>query len=214
MMLLALGLGSQFGTMEGVITNLFDMKIFARVRKELLTGQLETRENYFIINILQFVKLETKYLCNQVYCSICAKYLASIFLVCHQKFLFFNRNRMWHIPDHWIDFLHWCWRILAHAVRYVCWINGSHIHCLLWICGHLLRIRAQKIHWWHWKNDRCSSWLVLASNVEVHYSLYHHLHRHILSGLQNNESTWVHSLQEGTGRMKLISWNLTRSDHA
>ena len=39
MMLLALGLGSQFGTMEGVITNLFDMKIFARVRKELLTGE-------------------------------------------------------------------------------------------------------------------------------------------------------------------------------
>uniref|UniRef100_A0A2P2I201 Sodium-dependent neutral amino acid transporter B(0)AT3-like n=2 Tax=Hirondellea gigas TaxID=1518452 RepID=A0A2P2I201_9CRUS len=38
MMLLALGLGSQFGTMEGVITNLFDMKIFQRVRKEVLTG--------------------------------------------------------------------------------------------------------------------------------------------------------------------------------
>ncbi|KAB7505937.1 Sodium-dependent neutral amino acid transporter B(0)AT3, partial [Armadillidium nasatum] len=38
LMLLALGLGSQFGTMEGVITNLFDMKIFARVRKEVLTG--------------------------------------------------------------------------------------------------------------------------------------------------------------------------------
>ncbi|XP_076062086.1 sodium- and chloride-dependent transporter XTRP3 isoform X3 [Oratosquilla oratoria] len=38
MMLLALGLGSQFGTMEGVITNLFDMKIFARIRKEVLTG--------------------------------------------------------------------------------------------------------------------------------------------------------------------------------
>ncbi|KAG0718883.1 Sodium-dependent neutral amino acid transporter B(0)AT3 [Chionoecetes opilio] len=38
MMLLALGLGSQFGTMEGVITNLFDMKVFARVRKEILTG--------------------------------------------------------------------------------------------------------------------------------------------------------------------------------
>ena len=36
MMLLALGLGSQFGTMEGVITNMFDMNI--RVRKEILTG--------------------------------------------------------------------------------------------------------------------------------------------------------------------------------
>lgn len=39
MMLLALGLGSQFGTMEGVITNMFDMKVFARVRKEILTGE-------------------------------------------------------------------------------------------------------------------------------------------------------------------------------
>lgn len=39
MMLLALGLGSQFGTMEGVITNMFDMKVFARVRKEILTGK-------------------------------------------------------------------------------------------------------------------------------------------------------------------------------
>ncbi|XP_047500114.1 sodium- and chloride-dependent transporter XTRP3A-like isoform X2 [Penaeus chinensis] len=38
MMLLALGLGSQFGTMEGVITNLFDMKVFARIRKEIVTG--------------------------------------------------------------------------------------------------------------------------------------------------------------------------------
>ena len=37
MMLLALGLGSQFGTMEGVITNMFDMNI--RVRKEILTGR-------------------------------------------------------------------------------------------------------------------------------------------------------------------------------
>lgn len=39
MMLLALGLGSQFGTMEGVITNLFDMKVFARIRKEIVTGK-------------------------------------------------------------------------------------------------------------------------------------------------------------------------------
>lgn len=38
LMLLALGLGSQFGTMEGVITNLFDLPMFKRVRKELLTG--------------------------------------------------------------------------------------------------------------------------------------------------------------------------------
>lgn len=40
MMLLALGLGSQFGTMEGVITNLFDMKVFARIRKEIVTGKI------------------------------------------------------------------------------------------------------------------------------------------------------------------------------
>ena len=43
MMLLALGLGSQFGTMEGVITNLFDMKVFSRVRKEILTGECNSK---------------------------------------------------------------------------------------------------------------------------------------------------------------------------
>lgn len=36
LMLLALGLGSQFGTMEGVITNLFDMNV--KIRKEFLTA--------------------------------------------------------------------------------------------------------------------------------------------------------------------------------
>ena len=38
LMLISLGLGSQFGTMEGVITTVFDMKIFRRVSKSILSG--------------------------------------------------------------------------------------------------------------------------------------------------------------------------------
>ncbi|KAF0303870.1 Sodium-dependent neutral amino acid transporter B(0)AT3 [Amphibalanus amphitrite] len=38
LMLISLGLGSQFGTMEGVITTVFDMKIFRRFSKSILSG--------------------------------------------------------------------------------------------------------------------------------------------------------------------------------
>jgi hypothetical protein len=38
-MLLTLGIDSQFGTLEGVITSIVDLKIFPRVRKEILTGR-------------------------------------------------------------------------------------------------------------------------------------------------------------------------------
>jgi solute carrier family 6 amino acid/orphan transporter-like 15/16/17/18/20 len=40
LMLLALGLGSQIGTMEGVVNTVFDCSYFKGVRKELLTGNL------------------------------------------------------------------------------------------------------------------------------------------------------------------------------
>lgn len=40
LMLLTLGIDSQFGTLEGVITSIVDLKIFPRVRKEILTASL------------------------------------------------------------------------------------------------------------------------------------------------------------------------------
>jgi solute carrier family 6 (neurotransmitter transporter, amino acid/orphan) member 15/16/17/18/20 len=37
-MLLALGLGSQIGMLEGMLCTIFDIDIFKRVRKPILTG--------------------------------------------------------------------------------------------------------------------------------------------------------------------------------
>lgn len=39
LMLLALGLGSQIGTMEGVVNTVFESPMFSHIRKEILTGQ-------------------------------------------------------------------------------------------------------------------------------------------------------------------------------
>ena len=39
LMLLTLGIDSQFGTLEEVVTSITDMKVFPRVRKEILAGK-------------------------------------------------------------------------------------------------------------------------------------------------------------------------------
>lgn len=40
LMLFTLGIDSQFGTLEGVVTSIVDMKLFPNLRKEILTGGL------------------------------------------------------------------------------------------------------------------------------------------------------------------------------
>lgn len=40
LMLFTLGIDSQFGTLEGVVTSIVDMKLFPNLRKEYLTGGL------------------------------------------------------------------------------------------------------------------------------------------------------------------------------
>lgn len=40
LMLFTLGIDSQFGTLEGVVTSIVDMKLFPNLRKEILTGSI------------------------------------------------------------------------------------------------------------------------------------------------------------------------------
>lgn len=57
-MLFTLGIDSQFGTLEGVVTSIVDMKLFPNLRKEILTGEFSI---LYIIFFFQFVELYFNY---------------------------------------------------------------------------------------------------------------------------------------------------------
>uniref|UniRef100_T1J4W5 Transporter n=1 Tax=Strigamia maritima TaxID=126957 RepID=T1J4W5_STRMM len=63
MMLLTLGLGSMFGTLEGVVGNIFDMNLISRVRKEVVSG---------IICIISF-------LIGLIFCTGAGEYWVTVF---------------------------------------------------------------------------------------------------------------------------------------
>lgn len=58
LMLFTLGIDSQFGTLEGVVTSIVDMKLFPNLRKEILTGEFSI---LYIIFFFQFVELYFNY---------------------------------------------------------------------------------------------------------------------------------------------------------
>jgi len=60
LMLFTLGIDSQFGTLEGVVTSIVDMKLFPNLRKEILTGTIcnseknSERSNRYSLNFLEW----------------------------------------------------------------------------------------------------------------------------------------------------------------
>ena len=52
LMLFTLGIDSQFGTMQGVVQCIVDLKLFPNVRKEILTGKILIIQ-YIIIYLLK-----------------------------------------------------------------------------------------------------------------------------------------------------------------
>lgn len=65
-MLFTLGIDSQFGTLEGVVTSIVDMKLFPNLRKEILTGtSCDSKKK--IVKKLRIIPI----LCVGVICLIC-----------------------------------------------------------------------------------------------------------------------------------------------
>lgn len=56
LMLLSLGLGSMFGTLEGVITSINDLNLFTWLKKPILTGTVQFLKNRIISNLQNYLR--------------------------------------------------------------------------------------------------------------------------------------------------------------
>lgn len=64
-MLFTLGIDSQFGTLEGVVTSIVDMKLFPNLRKEILTGIFyNSKKNIPVKEIMDKNKFDFVRRCN------------------------------------------------------------------------------------------------------------------------------------------------------
>jgi len=91
-MLFTLGIDSQFGTLEGVITTVADMKIFPKLRQEFEIG---------IDNIDAFIFSLFK-LAGQVFVT--------------ERFFLHCSNNLWLLSHNIDDFRSWCWQLHIRVV--------------------------------------------------------------------------------------------------
>lgn len=92
MMLLALGLGSQIGLLEGMLCVIFDIDLFKRIKKQYMTGERSSADGALAEKPID--KKDIHFNCAIYDCRSCLR-------------------RMLFCGTH---LLHWCWRVLAEDV--------------------------------------------------------------------------------------------------
>jgi len=94
-MLLALGLGSQIGLLEGMLCVIFDIDLFKRIKKQYMTGERD-------LSMKRCQKITEKNI----------SVLIELFTNC--------RSCLRHMLFRGTHLLYWCWRVLAEDVRQLC----------------------------------------------------------------------------------------------